>query len=47
MKNTVEEIEEKKDSIKNENSEQNENLEEDENIDDLLKEVDEEMNKSI
>ena len=29
-KNTVEEIEEKKDSIKNENSEQNENLEEDE-----------------
>ena len=46
-KNTVEEIEEKKDSIKNENSEQNENLEEDENIDDLLKEVDEEMNKSI
>ena len=46
-KNTDEEIEEKKDSIKNENSEQNENLEEDENIDDLLKEVDEEMNKSI
>ena len=46
-KNTVEEIEEKKDSIKNENSEQNENLEDDENIDDLLKEVDEEMNKSI